>query len=123
MQIFALIALVLAIVAVILLLQNLAVIPLTVFLWNIHSSLAVVLLVALGVGVLISVLLLLPGSIRNKMAASSQSKKLAALEDERNQYQKKYEEAEKEVTTLEEQLASFSAALENKQSEDTSSKV
>lgn len=123
MQIFALIALVLAIVAVILLLQNLAVISLTVFLWNIHSPLAVVLLVALGVGILISVLLLLPGSIRNRMAASGQNKKLAALEDERNQYQKKYEEAEKEVTTLEEQLASFSAALENKQSDDTSSKV
>jgi Skp family chaperone for outer membrane proteins len=55
------------------------------------------------------------------MAASGQNKKLAALEDERNQYQKKSEEAEKEVATLEEQLASFSAALENQQQSGTSS--
>jgi lipopolysaccharide assembly protein A len=121
MQILVIIALVLVVVAIILMLQNLGTISVSIFLWNIHSSLAMVMLVALAVGVLISLLLLVPGSIRNKMAASGQNKKLAALEDERNQYQKKSEEAEKEVATLEEQLASFSAALENQQQNEGSS--
>jgi len=118
MQIFAIIALVFAVVAVILLLQNMAAISLSIFLWNIHTSLAVVLLIALGLGILISVLLLLPASIRNQMSASGKNKALAVMEEDRNQYKTKYEEAAKEVATLEEQLASFSAALENKQSDD-----
>jgi len=79
MQILVIIALVLTVVAIILMLQNLVTISVSVILWNIHSSLAMVMLVALVVGALICLLLLVPGSIRNKMAASGQNKKLAVL--------------------------------------------
>jgi uncharacterized integral membrane protein len=115
MQIFGIIALVLAILAIILLLQNLAVASMTVFLWNAHTSLAVLLLLALALGVVITLLLVLPGSIRNRMAASGYPKKITALEAERDAAQKLAADAKKEVATLEEQLASYSAALEDKQ--------
>ncbi len=115
MQIFGIFALILAIVAIILLLQNLAAASMTLFLWNVHTTLAVLLLIALGVGVIITLLLILPGSIRNRMAASTLKKSVSSLEAERDAFQKKSAEAEKEVSTLEEQLASYSAALEDKQ--------
>jgi uncharacterized integral membrane protein len=115
MQIFGILALILAIVAIILLLQNLAAASMTVFLWNAHTSLAVLLALAIAAGVIITLLLVLPGSIRNRMAASGLKKKISGLEAERDALQKKAADAEKEVSTLEEQLASYSAALEDKQ--------
>jgi cytochrome bd-type quinol oxidase subunit 1 len=111
---------VIAIIAVIFALQNLAAVTVSFLFWNIHGSLALVLLVTLAVGVLISLLASLPGLIRGKWALSSQKKKLAALEAERNTYQHKAEEAEKDVKNLEEQLASFSAELEKHLPDKTS---
>ena len=122
MQIFVIAALIVAILAAIFALQNAASVTLTLYFWSIHSSLTLALLVALVAGVLISLLLYLPGSIRSKMALSSQQKKLTAVENERDTYQKKSEEAEKNVAKLEEQLASFSAALDNQQTDEASAK-
>ena len=122
MQIFVIAALIVAILAAIFALQNAASVTLTLYFWSIHSSLTLALLVALVAGVLFSLLLYLPGSIRSKMALSSQQKKLTAVENERDTYQKKSEEAEKNVAKLEEQLASFSAALDNQQTDEASAK-
>lgn len=115
MQILIIIALVLIAAAVVFAVQNVAAVAVTLFFWKVPSSLALVLLIALVAGVLIGLLLVLPGSIKNRMAVSNQKKKLAALEDERDTYKAKSEASEKEVTKLEEQLSSFSAALEEKQ--------
>ena len=115
MQIFIIIALVIAVIAVIFALQNLAAVTVSFFIWSIHGSLALVLLVTLAVGVLISLLASLPGLFRGKWITSSQKKKLAALEAERTMYRQKAEEAEKDVKNLEEQLASLSAELEKHQ--------
>jgi len=122
MRIFVILALLILVAAVIPLLQNMSVITLTAYLWNVHTSLAVALLIALAIGALIVLLLLAPGSVRNKLSVSDYKKKLASLEEERNKLQKRAEDAEKEVAKLEEQLASFSAALETKQGSQTESK-
>jgi putative membrane protein len=115
MQIFIVIALLISIVAVVFALQNLVPVTISFFFWSIHGSLALVLLVSIAAGVLISLLASLPGLIRVRWVAASQRKKLAALEAESKAYKKKAEEAEKEVGTLEEQLAALSAALEDHQ--------
>jgi lipopolysaccharide assembly protein A len=111
MQVFIIIALLIAIVAVVFALQNLVTVSVSFLFWSLHGSLALVLLVTLLVGVLISLLASLPGLVRGRMAASSQKKKLAALESERSLYQQKAEAAEKEVKALEEQVASYTAEL------------
>ncbi len=118
MQIFMVIALIIAILAVLFALQNLTTVTITFFLWSIQSSLALVLLVAVTVGVIFSILTSLPGVVRNQWTTSSQKKKLTTIEEERNTYQKRAEEAEKDVKVLEEQLASLSAALDKSQPGD-----
>lgn len=112
MQIFIIIALVIALIAVIFALQNLPMVTVTFFLWHIDASLALVLLVALAVGVVISLLASLPGLVRGKWTTSGQKKKLAALETERNMLRQKADEVEKEVRELEVQVANLSAELD-----------
>jgi cell division protein FtsB len=95
------------------------------FAWKIDTSLAVALLVALGVGVLIAILFSLPGWVKSRVSKASQRKKFSSLEAERNSYQQKihaitderdkYVEkltaSEKEISTLEDQLAGISALV------------
>jgi putative membrane protein len=116
MQIFVIIALLISIIAVVFALQNLAAVTVSFFIWSIHGSLALVLLVSMAAGVLISLLASLPGLIRARWTVSAQRKKLATLETESSGYKKRAETAEKDVKTLEEQLAALSAAYEEHQS-------
>ncbi len=109
MQIYILAALVIAIIAVIFALQNMTTVTVSFLFWSIKGSLALVLLVTLAVGVLISSLASLPGFIGGKWSSTSQKKKLASLETERDMYKQKAEDAEKEVEELEEQIANLSA--------------
>ena len=113
MQIYIIAALAIAIIAVIFGLQNLAAVTISFFFWSIHGSLALVLLITLAAGVLLSFLVSQPSLIRAKWTNASQKKKLASLETERAAYQQKAETAEKEVKELEEQVASLSAALDS----------
>jgi lipopolysaccharide assembly protein A len=112
MQIFIVLALVIAIIAVIFALQNLAVVTVSFLFWSIPGSLALVLLVTLAVGVLISLLASLPGLIRARWVTSNLRKKLTAVETERDTYKQKADVAEKDVKDLELQLASLSAELD-----------
>jgi lipopolysaccharide assembly protein A len=112
MQIFIIVALVIAGVAIVFALQNITAVTVTFLFWNFHASLALVLLLSVAVGVLISLLASLPGLIRGKWGAVSQRKKLASLETENSANKKRADKAEEEIKTLDEQLASLSAALE-----------
>lgn len=115
MQVFIIFALIIAVIAVIFALQNIAAVTVTFFFWSFHGSLALVLLLSVAAGVLISLLASLPGLVRARLTVASQRKKLAVMEGERSENTRKAEEAEKEVKTMEEQLASLSAALEQAQ--------
>ncbi len=112
MQIFIIVALVIAGMAIVFALQNITAVTVTFLFWNLQGSLALVLLLSVGVGVLISLLVSLPGLIRGKWGAAGQKKKLASLETENSANKQRADEAEKEIKILEEQLASLSAALE-----------
>ena len=126
MQIFLILALLIAILAVIFAIQNTAMVTISFFAWTIHTPLAVALLIALGAGVLITILLSVPGRIKGSWHSVSQRKKYSALEGERNQlqakveemtadrdkYLKNWEDAELEISNLEQQTANLSGALE-----------
>ena len=126
MQIFLVLALVIAVVAVVFAVQNVAVVSISFFIWNAQVSLAIALLLALAAGVVITLLLSLPGRIKGSWNSASNKKKYANLETERDQLKariedvssdrdkqlKKLEGSEKEIADLEGQLASLSAALQ-----------
>jgi lipopolysaccharide assembly protein A len=112
MQIYLLFALIIAIIAVIFAVQNMAAVTISFLFWNVKGSLALVLLVSLTAGVLLSSLVSIPGFISGKWTSSSQRKKLANLETERNLYKQKAETAEQEVKELEQQLANLTADFE-----------
>ncbi len=128
MPIFLILALLIAIVAVIFAVQNVTLVTIAFFTFQIHTSLAVAVLVALGAGILITLLVSVPGRIRGRMNRTNQNKKMTALEAERNQLQQRVNEvsvdrdkyvkqlgdSQKEIAKLEEQLASISAALQEK---------
>lgn len=129
MTVFLILALIIAILAVIFAVQNVTLITISFFAWNIQTSLAVALLVALGAGVLITLLVSVPGRIKGGWNSASQKKKFSTLEAERDLYKgkvaeataerdrylKKLESSESEVSKLEEQLASVSGALQAKE--------
>ncbi len=126
MQIFLILALVIAIIAVMFALQNVAVVTISFFIWNIQVSLAIALLVALGLGVIISALVSIPERVKTGWRSSKKSKSLSSLEEERNSlnmkintitaerdaYINKLHDSEKEVADLELKLANFAAALQ-----------
>lgn len=127
MYIFLILALIIAILAVIFAVQNVAVVTIAFFSWNIQTSLAVALLVALGAGVLITLLLSIPRLIKGKWNSVTRKKAFSSLESERDSLKQKFESmtaerdqvqqklvaSEKEIANLEEQLASISASLQD----------
>ena len=114
-MVYILFALIIAVVAVVFALGNMAPVTVTFIIWHFTGSQAVVLLGALAVGLLIGILAALPGLVRGRVAIGGHKKKLSATEKERDDYKQRAETAEKEVKDLEEQLASMSAALEQYQ--------
>ena len=82
MIILFILGLVLGGVAVIFALQNIAVITVSFFQWQITGSLAVVLMAAIFAGVVVTVLLLLPGSIGNYFRNRRLVKDVQRLEEE-----------------------------------------
>src|SRR3954464_2066952 len=82
-MIFALIlGIVLGAVSVMFALQNVAVITVTFFSWHLQGSLALILLLTLGMGVLISLLVLLPETIMNYFRYKSLKKANSKLEED-----------------------------------------
>ncbi len=76
------IGLILGGVAVIFSLQNIAVITVTFFAWHLTGSLALILLLAIGSGILVTSLLLLPESIKNYFRYKNLTKENIRLEEE-----------------------------------------
>ncbi|NLF49653.1 MAG: LapA family protein [Leptolinea sp.] len=126
MQIFLILALVIAIIAVLFALQNVTIVTISFFIWNAQVSLAVALLIALGLGVIISALVSIPERVKSGWKSSRKNKNLSSLEmelenqktrielitAERDDYINKLHTSEKEVADLELKLANFAAALQ-----------
>jgi lipopolysaccharide assembly protein A len=80
MQLMLIAGIVFAIGAVVFALQNNSAVVVTLALWNFEGSLAVVLLVAVGIGVLIAGLVSTPAVIRGQWATSRLRRQVAELE-------------------------------------------
>jgi len=80
MQVFLLVALAVALAAVMFALQNIVPVTVTFLTWTYEGSLALMLLVALVVGALVSFLASVPALVKGRLTASSLKKRVAALE-------------------------------------------
>jgi uncharacterized integral membrane protein len=97
MQVLLIIALLIAILAVIFALQNAVTVSISFLVWKTEGSLALLLLVALVVGALISLLASLPALIRGTWTVGSQKKKLTELEASLADYTRKLNEAQSKL--------------------------
>ena len=79
-QLFLIIALFIAISAVIFALQNSVAVTVSFLIWKFESSLALVLLISLGLGVLVSFLLSIPTMIKRNWSISNYKKRIQELE-------------------------------------------
>ena len=95
-MVFALIlALAFAIVAVIFALQNPAMVTVSLFGYPFEGSLALVILVAVAVGILIGVLVMTPGSIKSSLSNARNRKKIDSLEASLDEHKSKLAAADK----------------------------
>jgi uncharacterized integral membrane protein len=97
MQVFLVFALLIALVAVIFAVQNTAMVTVSFLVWNFNHSLAVIILLTIFTGVLISILMSAPGWIRNRLTLASLRKKIKELETKFKKEQDKYQAAMEEM--------------------------
>ena len=88
-------ALAFAIVAVIFALQNTDVVTVTFFSLSYEGSLALIILVAVALGILIGVLVMTPGNIKNKISSTRNRKKVSSLESSLEEHKSKLAALEK----------------------------
>ena len=92
MLILFILGLLLGAVAVMFSLQNIAVVTVSFFNWQLQGSLAIILLLAIGAGVLVCLLLILPGTIQTSVRLRSLSRENTKLIEELRKH--------KELTTF-----------------------
>jgi len=109
MQLFLVLALIISIVAVVFALQNLTPITVNLLAWQFQGSLALVLLIALAVGVLTSVLVSMPAVIRRNRSTSTHAKRILELENQLADRDKKIRELEAKLQ--EQPLKGFQAPV------------
>jgi len=80
-QLFLIIALFIAISAVIFALQNSVAVTVSFLIWKFESSLALVLLISLGLGILASFFLSFPTMIKRNWSISNYKKRIQELEE------------------------------------------
>ncbi len=97
MQLFLILGIVFAIGAVTFALQNSVPVTVVFAFWRYDSSLAVVLLVALGLGALIAALVSTPSVIKGQWTGARLRRQLASLEDDRASLERRVRELEAEL--------------------------
>jgi uncharacterized integral membrane protein len=105
MQVFLVFALLIALVAVIFAVQNTALVTVSLFIWDFNNSLAVIILLTLFAGVLISILMASPGLIKSRIARTNLRKKNKELEGKLSKVESQYQATVVEVESLKAQLA------------------
>ena len=79
MQLQLIVAIIVAILAVVFALQNAVPIAVSFLIWRFESSLALVLLITLALGILMSLLVSVPSMIKTRKIISNQKKKIQKL--------------------------------------------
>ena len=115
MQIFLFFALIIAILAILFAVQNNAPVEVSFAVWTFEGSLALVLLVAMAVGAVISFFASLPTNIKVRWTLRNQTKKMNQLEANLAEYKQKAEEAQKHEQELEKETQPQEGEPEDKQ--------
>jgi uncharacterized integral membrane protein len=105
MQVFLVFALLISLVAVVFAVQNTTMVTISFLMWDLNNSLAVVILLTVVTGVLISILASLPSWIKNRVYMMNLRKKNKDLETKLSKQEEKYQAAEQEIATLKVQVA------------------
>lgn len=100
MQIFLFIALFIAVVAVLFAVQNTDPVTVSFAFWETEGSLALVLLIALAAGALISFFVSLPSNLRTRWTIRQQRKKMNELESNLSSLRLESEDAQKKIDEL-----------------------
>lgn len=95
-----LLALIISILALIFAIQNTAAVTVSFLFWETESPLTVVLLIALGVGAVVTALAMLPGQIRGRWSSFSKGRRISDIESELQRYQDELQEAQVRVDEL-----------------------
>ncbi len=94
-------ALIVAVAAVVFALQNTDPVTVSFFIWQFEDQpLALILLLALAAGVIIGLLTILPGAVRNKWRSAGQRKKIEGLEKSLQEARVKLDQAKLEIDAL-----------------------
>ena len=102
MQVQLIVAIIVAILAVVFALQNAVPITVSFLTWRFESSLALVLLITVALGILMSLLVSVPSMIKTKKMISSQRKKIQELES--GLHEEAENKAEEEIESEESEL-------------------
>jgi putative membrane protein len=97
MQVFLVFALLIALVAVVFAVQNTAIVTVSFLVWNFNNSLAVIILLTIFTGVLISILMSAPGWIKNRLSLANLRKKNKELETKLKKEQENFQAAQQEL--------------------------
>ena len=99
MQVQLIVAIIVAILAVVFALQNAIPITVSFLTWRFESSLALVLLITVALGVIMSLLVSVPSMIKRRKIISNQKKKIQKLENslQRENESKIWEETESKI--------------------------
>ncbi|MDB9374965.1 lipopolysaccharide assembly protein LapA domain-containing protein [Nodularia sphaerocarpa] len=105
MQIFSIIAVLVALLAVVFAFQNSLTISVTFFDLNFEASLAIVLILTLGIGILIGLLVSFPSIIHRNSRISKYKVKIGELEHESNEYIETIAHQRQRIENLERHLS------------------
>ncbi len=98
MHAFLILALLVALLAIVFTLQNMAPVTVVFLIWTFHGSLALVLFLALAAGAMICLFASLPARIKGNWTIADQKKQLLQLEDSLEEYKHKLHEAQKKTS-------------------------
>ncbi|HYW18259.1 MAG TPA: lipopolysaccharide assembly protein LapA domain-containing protein [Nodularia sp. (in: cyanobacteria)] len=105
MQIFSIIAVLVALLAVVFAFENAVTISVTFFNVNFEASLAIVLILTLGIGILIGLLVSIPSIIQRNSRISKYKVKIVELENESNEYLETITHQRQRIENLERHLS------------------
>lgn len=118
MQLGLIVGIVFAIVAAVFAMQNVAPVTVTVGFWSFEGSLALVLLVTLGLGALIAGLVSSPAMIRRQWNVTRLGRQVAELEGKLADAERRYEEMRAELSRVRESASTATLLAEEPPAEE-----
>lgn len=117
MQFYLIFALIIAIVAVFFAIQNTMMVTIYFFVWQFTSSLALILLFSLGIGIIITLLVSIPKLQAKNWQNGRLKKEISELTEQKNKLEETNTKQEGKILILQEQLAGSAKQETSKENE------